>query len=347
MAMNYAKSVASRVASAPIDPEAWKLRVISCHGDIIHPACQYRAYSETGKYHYCNECGCGEREVARISEIGSTKDRPSFGLKPTKLDYPYLACPIGRPGFSNAKEEKTMKIEAIEELKRIARIELSSISNVNQLEDFRMKFLGVNGVIKGAMTLIGSAKNMEEQVETGRQIDEMRNEISSEFNAVKSRMPGPVTGFDELGKEIGKGIANLRNAKEEKTMSNFTEAEAARIKELGTEAGKVITEIISGTARLGDALPATTEVLIPLLIPSLTPSEPLKLIHAALAAGSTVRIVGVQANGVKMDTLMKGGIDKDGNPVFGVGPRTMNEVILQVWLSGPSIPPVVPVSNGR
>jgi hypothetical protein len=173
----------------------------------------------------------------------------------TKLDYPYLACPIGRPGFSNA---------------------MDSINSPQKEEEKIM-----------------SEKNSAEK---------MIDELSAERAAYLS---SPSSGHPDSEWRRSKGFVDppMENA---------------------------ITE---GTAHLGDISTVTVEILLPILMPSLASSEPLKAIQAALAAGSTVRIVGIQSNGVKMDTLMKGGVDKDGNPVFGVGPRTMNEMVMQAWVT--------------
>jgi len=79
------------------------LRVLACHGDPAASvaACASRAYGQ-GKFHFCNDCSCGQREMARLSAVGSAPDKPEFVPDEyDKLDYPHLECPRQRPGFSN------------------------------------------------------------------------------------------------------------------------------------------------------------------------------------------------------------------------------------------------------
>jgi hypothetical protein len=70
-------------------------RHISCtgrnlEGEFVADPCPALAKGKVGLY--CNECGCGDRDVARLTGEGYTK-----------LDYPYLECPRKRAGFSNSK----------------------------------------------------------------------------------------------------------------------------------------------------------------------------------------------------------------------------------------------------
>lgn len=106
-AVNFAASMASTVVT--IDPKTRSLRVLSCHGldDVgkqSQPPCVHRAYSARKRFHFCNACGCGDKSIARLSSVGSDADKPTVSADEwSKLDYPYLACPIGAPGFSNAE----------------------------------------------------------------------------------------------------------------------------------------------------------------------------------------------------------------------------------------------------
>lgn len=102
---NFLKAIASRgLASHRVSLPVLQERILSCHGNSADaPPCPSRAYSEKHKFHYCNDCSCGERELARISEVGSAYDKPIIGEKYLKLHYPKLMCPRQRPGFSNAR----------------------------------------------------------------------------------------------------------------------------------------------------------------------------------------------------------------------------------------------------
>ena len=97
-----AMAVASRgLASRKAEPEVKRLRWASCHGDAAagRPPCKLREYSQDGRFHFCGACGCGEREVARLSAVGSPPDGPRADATYDKLDYPLLVCPIDMPGF--------------------------------------------------------------------------------------------------------------------------------------------------------------------------------------------------------------------------------------------------------
>jgi hypothetical protein len=72
-------------------------RHVSCFGTTLEGAlvsdrCPSLAQSADGIHHFCNDCGCGDREIARLD--GQEGEY-------TKLDYPYLQCPRGRDGFDN------------------------------------------------------------------------------------------------------------------------------------------------------------------------------------------------------------------------------------------------------
>lgn len=84
---DFLKAKWSLLTWAPISPETLKDRQDSC------ASCPSFTLSANGFNHYCNECGCGDREDAYL-------DAEINGF--TKLHYPYLKCPRKRKGFSNA-----------------------------------------------------------------------------------------------------------------------------------------------------------------------------------------------------------------------------------------------------
>ncbi len=109
-AESFLKSVSSKITKPEIDEKTFSLRVLSCHGvdlngNKIAEPCKARGYTSQGQYHYCNLCGCGARELARLSSIGSSENDPKFtNGEYLKLHYPYLECPLEKKGFSNNSE---------------------------------------------------------------------------------------------------------------------------------------------------------------------------------------------------------------------------------------------------
>lgn len=108
----FAEAAASRgiVSIRRAAPEVKAQRWRSCHGEAGStpcPPCPHRAYSEGGRFHYCDACGCGAKLVARLSAIGSTSGEPRPDPKYDKLDYPKLQCPIGAKGFSNERRDES------------------------------------------------------------------------------------------------------------------------------------------------------------------------------------------------------------------------------------------------
>lgn len=89
----YAMSIASRgLANKTIDLPTKQLRALSCfgHGDI--KPCPYLKQSGKSPYHYCDKCGCGDKQGTWLLKNGKEY---------SKLDYPTLNCPMKMPGFTN------------------------------------------------------------------------------------------------------------------------------------------------------------------------------------------------------------------------------------------------------
>lgn len=74
---SFALSLLSSMVTK-VDKDTLLLRRLSCE------TCPAR--ETDGEHSYCGVCGCGKKKMARL-------DR--------KLEYPYLRCPLGKPGFSN------------------------------------------------------------------------------------------------------------------------------------------------------------------------------------------------------------------------------------------------------
>jgi len=95
--INFTRAMLSRgLSDRRVDEHIFASRVKSCSG------CKNLAYSDGGKYHYCNACGCGQQLLAALDVPGkSNPGRPvvEYDGPYTKLHYPYLKCPLDRSGF--------------------------------------------------------------------------------------------------------------------------------------------------------------------------------------------------------------------------------------------------------
>lgn len=91
--MSFAMSIASRgIKDNKIDLPTKKLRYVSCFGlDEISP-CQNLTKSSKSEYHYCSACNCGDHSHTWLQKAEGEY---------SKLDYPFLKCPLSMPGFSN------------------------------------------------------------------------------------------------------------------------------------------------------------------------------------------------------------------------------------------------------
>ncbi len=107
---NFGKSVASRVTQGKASEDLIKLRVLSCHGDEEVVPCPYRSASNTreGAY-FCTACGCGDKPRAFLND-------PDDSGAYTKLDYPWVSCPVRMPGFGDYKPFSEETQEAIDKL---------------------------------------------------------------------------------------------------------------------------------------------------------------------------------------------------------------------------------------
>lgn len=75
-----------------VDADTYNLRKKSCFGDENNPPCG--ALNNINKSQpFCGACGCGQNKLT----ILSSEDPNDY----TKLHYPYLECPLKKPGFSN------------------------------------------------------------------------------------------------------------------------------------------------------------------------------------------------------------------------------------------------------
>jgi phenylalanyl-tRNA synthetase alpha chain len=77
--------------------------------------------------------------------------------------------------------------QQIEDVSRQAAAELAAIGNPAQLEQFRIKFLGSKGLVKGLMTLLGQIPK-EQKPAVGQQINDLKNRINEAFESRKSTL---------------------------------------------------------------------------------------------------------------------------------------------------------------
>lgn len=83
-----------------VSNEILEKRKISCFGNknLNAPICS-RLKFINNKGYFCGSCGCGDNNLARLDG--------DFDEEYTKLHYPYLQCPLQKPGFSNEKSQKS------------------------------------------------------------------------------------------------------------------------------------------------------------------------------------------------------------------------------------------------
>ena len=91
--ISFAMTFASRgFTNSKVDVPQKQLRVLSCFGNTDIAPCPHLKKSANGKTHHCGACGCGDKPFTQLLINGE---------KYSKLDYPYLTCPMQMPGFSN------------------------------------------------------------------------------------------------------------------------------------------------------------------------------------------------------------------------------------------------------
>ncbi|MGA2440496.1 MAG: phenylalanine--tRNA ligase subunit alpha [Tepidisphaeraceae bacterium] len=85
-------------------------------------------------------------------------------------------------------------LEQVDAVAKQAEQELSAVANPSQLEQFRIKFLGVKGSIKGLMTLLGQTPKEQKPV-VGQRINALKDRVTAAFEARKSEL-GSTQGLD-------------------------------------------------------------------------------------------------------------------------------------------------------
>jgi hypothetical protein len=132
--MMFAMSIASRGKdNNKIGDDVKKLRYVSCFGlDNLSP-CHMLKQSSKSNFYYCGGCGCGDhKHTWLLREPGVY----------SKLDYPYLTCPLKMPGFTNydphSPEESISRKRKVENMdpQNIQKVQLTVSVNKQKEEMF-------------------------------------------------------------------------------------------------------------------------------------------------------------------------------------------------------------------
>jgi phenylalanyl-tRNA synthetase alpha chain len=81
----------------------------------------------------------------------------------------------------------------IDQISQAARDELGIVRNAAELEQFRIKYLGSNGLVKGMSRLIGQATKEQKPV-VGQRVNEAKGQLEASFNALKQQLAQDATG---------------------------------------------------------------------------------------------------------------------------------------------------------
>ena len=104
-------------------------------------------------------------------------------------------------------------LKQIEDVSRQAKEALARVKSSQELEQFRIQYLGTKGALKDLMSLLGKvAKEMKPQV--GQTLNAVKNDIAAEFEARKSAIvsvpsSGPVIDLTEPGKRAPLGNEHI------------------------------------------------------------------------------------------------------------------------------------------
>src|SRR5688572_7982923 len=93
--------------------------------------------------------------------------------------------------------------EQIEQVSREAQAELQSVVKPDDLEQFRIKYLGTKGRVKNLMTLLGQVPK-EQKPAVGQKVNALKDELTAAFEAKKSTLSTVPTGPAEDVTEPGR-----------------------------------------------------------------------------------------------------------------------------------------------
>ena len=104
-------------------------------------------------------------------------------------------------------------LKQIEDVSRQAKDALAKVKSSQELEQFRIQYLGTKGALKDLMSLLGKvAKELKPQV--GQTLNAVKNDIAAEFEARKSAIDsvpdsGPTIDLTEPGKRAAVGNEHI------------------------------------------------------------------------------------------------------------------------------------------
>src|SRR4051812_42039086 len=84
-------------------------------------------------------------------------------------------------------------LEQIEALAKLAEQELKAVKGSNDLEAFRIKYLGTKGQIKDLMKLLGSVPK-EQKPAVGQKVNAVKDEVTAAFEAKKTELASSGAG---------------------------------------------------------------------------------------------------------------------------------------------------------
>jgi phenylalanyl-tRNA synthetase alpha chain len=104
-------------------------------------------------------------------------------------------------------------IQQIDEVVRQAKADLSAVKSADQLEQFRIKYLGSKGAIKNLMKLVGQASK-EDKPKVGQRANAASGEVTTAFDAKKTEIESgaskvPAEDVTEPGKPLQIGRPHI------------------------------------------------------------------------------------------------------------------------------------------
>src|SRR3954447_20644179 len=95
-------------------------------------------------------------------------------------------------------------LEQITQIQQQAITELAGVKNAAELEQWRIKFLGSNGLVKGMMKLVGAAPK-DQKREVGQRCNTVQAEVTAAYEDRKTNLgssvqSGPLEDVTEPGK---------------------------------------------------------------------------------------------------------------------------------------------------
>src|SRR3954447_10582419 len=88
-------------------------------------------------------------------------------------------------------------LQTIEEVSSRATAELAAVRSADQLEQFRIKYLGSNGEVKNLMQLLKTAPPDQKKL-IGQRVNSLKDELTAGVEASKSKFSAAGTARDAL-----------------------------------------------------------------------------------------------------------------------------------------------------